>query len=94
MRKTRVLFQNSSHSVSQIHTGIDQVAQVIAQNSATAEKSAAASEKMSSQAAVQEELPGLFRVKDSNTDRIPDTARRLPEKQYINTDTAGNTGKY
>ncbi|MCL1835221.1 MAG: methyl-accepting chemotaxis protein [Oscillospiraceae bacterium] len=50
--------------IKQINVGIDQVAQVIQQNSATAEESAAASEEMSSQANMLEALIAQFRLKD------------------------------
>jgi len=86
--------EDQSLSISQINIGIDQVAQVIAQNSATAEESAAASEEMSSQAAVLEELLSLFRVKDGNAGRIPDMSRRLSDKQYMKADMVSSTGKY
>jgi len=49
--------------ITQINTGIDQVAQVVQQNSATAEQSAAASEEMSSQSAMLEELISQFKLK-------------------------------
>jgi len=49
--------------ISQINIGIDQVAQVIQQNSATAEESAAASAEMSNQANTLEGLLKLFTLK-------------------------------
>ena len=52
-----------SHEIEQIHLGIDQVAQVVQQNSATAEQSAAASEEMSAQSAVLEELIRQFHLR-------------------------------
>jgi len=55
-----------SQEISHINTGIDQVAQVIQQNSATAEESAAASEEMSSQSALLEELISQFKLKDDS----------------------------
>ena len=53
-----------SGAMEQIHIGIDQVAQVVQQNSATAEESAAASEEMSSQSAMLLELISQFKLKD------------------------------
>jgi methyl-accepting chemotaxis protein len=50
--------------ISQINRGIDQVAQVTQQNSATAEQSAAASQEMSGQSDILEELVGRFKLKD------------------------------
>ena len=51
--------------IQQINTGVDQVAQVVQQNSATAEESAAASEEMSGQANMLQQLITQFRLKDS-----------------------------
>ena len=49
-------------SISNVTTGIDQVANVIQQNSATAQESAAASEEMSGQVSRLEDLISKFRV--------------------------------
>ncbi|MCL2227378.1 MAG: methyl-accepting chemotaxis protein [Oscillospiraceae bacterium] len=59
-----------SSGISQIDTGIDQVAQVIQQNSATAEESAAASEEMSGQSLMLEELVARFRLKENSNFRL------------------------
>ncbi len=56
--------QDQSLAISQINTGIDQVAQVVQQNSATAEESAAISEEMNAQAAVLEGLVSQIKLKD------------------------------
>ena len=53
-----------SGAIEQINIGIDQVAQVVQQNSATAEESAAASEEMSSQSAILQGLVSQFTLKD------------------------------
>jgi len=50
--------------ISQVNVGIDQVAQVVQQNSATAEESAAASEEMSGQSAMLQELISQFKLKN------------------------------
>ena len=79
--------------ISQINSGIDQVAQVVQQNSATAEESAAASEEMSGQSAILEELISRFHLlADANNNRAlpinqhpaeqlaaPETAPYLPD---------------
>jgi len=52
--------------ITQINTGIDQVAQVVQQNSATAQESAAASEQMSSQSSMLEDLISQFKLKDQS----------------------------
>ncbi len=68
--------EEQSMSISQINVGIDQVAKVVQQNSATAEESAAASQEMSSQSAVLQELIAQFQLRDAKA------ARRLGEAAY------------
>ena len=53
-----------SLSMNQLNTSIDQVAQVVQQNSATAEESAAASMEMSSQSNLLYDLISRFKLKD------------------------------
>jgi methyl-accepting chemotaxis protein len=55
---------NQSNAMQQITIGIDQVAQVIQQNSATAEESAAASEEMSSQENILDDLISQFKLRN------------------------------
>ncbi|MCL2125039.1 MAG: methyl-accepting chemotaxis protein [Oscillospiraceae bacterium] len=57
--------EEQSMGITQINTGIDQVAQVVQHNSATAEEEAAASEEMSSQAALLRELVAQMRLRDN-----------------------------
>ena len=52
-------------SVSQINSGIDQVATVVQKNSATAEESAASSEEMSSQSSILQGLISQFNLKST-----------------------------
>jgi methyl-accepting chemotaxis protein len=52
-------------NIAQINTGIDQVAQIVQQNSAMAEESAAASQEMSGQSVILQQLISQFRLKDS-----------------------------
>ena len=58
--------EEQSAGIVQINQGIDQVAQVIQQNSATAEESAAASEEMSSQSAMLQDLVSQFKSRDDD----------------------------
>ena len=51
--------------IEQINLGIEQVAQVVHHNSATAEQSAAAAQEMSSQSNILEELTSQFKLKNS-----------------------------
>ena len=53
-----------SRDIEHINTGINQVAQVVNQNSATAQESAAASQEMSGQSAMLDELIRQFQLKD------------------------------
>jgi len=71
--------EEQSIGISQINTGIDQVAQVVQQNSATAEQSAAASEQMSSQSSILEELISQFKLKNSG---MSFNALPTPERSY------------
>jgi len=56
--------EEQSIGISQINNGIDQVAQVTQQNSATAEESAAASEEMSGQSFMLDDLIAQFKLKN------------------------------
>jgi len=64
-----------SSGISQINIGLDQVAQVVQQNSATAQQSAAASEEMRSQAEVLHHLISQFNLKEDQSDYMG-----LPQK--------------
>ncbi len=96
--------EEQSMSISQINVGIDQVAKVVQQNSATAEESAAASQEMSSQSAVLQELIAQFRLKDTNKARrggAKAAVRAEPlsleggyDGDYSMMDSGGTFGKY
>ena len=57
-----------SSSISQVTQGIDQISSVVQTNSATAEESAAASEELSGQAQMLNNLVGQFKLRDLNAD--------------------------
>lgn len=61
--------------ITQINTGIDQVAHVVQQNSATAEQSAAASQEMHSQATMLESLVNDFHRRNQTTMALPPAHR-------------------
>ena len=90
--------EEQSLGISQINTGIDQVAQVVQQNSATAEQSAAASEEMSSQSSILEELISQFKLKDSNSlfTGLPSAGRSRSQPAAVSRISAGagDFGKY
>lgn len=56
-----------SKAINQVTIGVDQISSVIQTNSATAEESAAASEELSGQAQVLNELVGRFHLKENNS---------------------------
>ncbi|MCL1827979.1 MAG: methyl-accepting chemotaxis protein [Oscillospiraceae bacterium] len=66
--------EQQSVKIAQVNTGIDQVAQVVQQNSATAEESAAASQEMSGQSVMLENLIAQFKLRDNGNAHI-DTLR-------------------
>jgi len=87
-----------SAAITQINIGIDQVAQVIQQNSASAEESAAASQQMSSQANILEDMLAQLKLKDNGTlsrfaIEAPKKSSPADKKQYSN-DNNGGLGKY
>jgi methyl-accepting chemotaxis protein len=86
--------EEQSESIDQINRGIEQVAQVTQQNSATSEQSAAASEEMSGQSMMLEELISRFKLKDSGGgfNKIPALKQGLPVPQNAKSDDA--FGKY
>ncbi len=55
-----------AQAIEQINVGVDQIASVVQNNSATAEESAAASEELSGQAQMLKELIGKFRLHDGD----------------------------
>jgi len=81
-----------SQSIEQINIGIDQVAQVVQQNSATAEESAAASEEMSSQSAILEDLIARFKLKD--TDELGTLLSGATRSQRISAPAASEHNHY
>jgi len=68
--------------ISQINTGIDLVADVVQQNSATAEQSAAASEEMSSQSALLQELVSQFKLKETHVEQLRAFDQIEPEIEH------------
>jgi len=88
--------EEQSAGIAHINTGIDQVAQVVQLNSATAEESAAASEEMSSQSTVLKELISQFKLKAGGTggfdQRLSALAQHAPLKRPEDTGYAGHTG--
>ncbi|MCL2125499.1 MAG: HAMP domain-containing methyl-accepting chemotaxis protein [Oscillospiraceae bacterium] len=71
-----------SQDIQQINSGVDQVAQVVSHNSATAEEEAAASEEMSGQSTVLEQLISQFKLKDSGTRQTLPPAAETERKRF------------
>ncbi len=65
-----------SEAIQQITKGIGQVAQVVQQNSATAQESAAASDDMSRQSEMLEELTGHFTLRGGENGLLLEGAYR------------------
>ena len=65
IESVQTMSAKQSEAMSHVTTGIDQVAQVIQQNSATAEESAAASEEMSGQSTMLESLVAQFKLREA-----------------------------
>jgi methyl-accepting chemotaxis protein len=94
--------EQQSMGISEINTGIDQVAQVVQQNSATAEESAAASEEMSGQSDILQQLIVSFKLRGDDAMRHKvlqsGASQRKPALQekndYVYPGSAGNFGKY
>ena len=74
--------EGQSAGIGEINIDIDQVTQVVQQNSATAEESAAASEEMSGQSALLQELVSQFKHKD-NDNRTGVPAAADPESKRL-----------
>jgi methyl-accepting chemotaxis protein len=70
---------NQAMAVTQVNTGIEQVSQVTQTNSATAEESAAASEELSSQAALLKDMVGRFSLRNHQQPEMHKAALR-PQK--------------
>jgi len=62
--------EEQTDGITQVFSGIDQVVQVVTQNSSNAAKSAAASEDMSDQASVLEDLISQFKLKGERVMRL------------------------
>ena len=77
IREIAVLSAEQAEKIEQISNGIDQIAAVVHNNSATAEQSAAASEELASQAALMKEQIGKFRLYEGG-----DYMEPLPEEEY------------
>ncbi|MDR1116963.1 MAG: methyl-accepting chemotaxis protein [Oscillospiraceae bacterium] len=96
---------NQSSAIAQINVGIDQVAQVVQQNSATAEESAAASEELSGQSDMLRQLIAQFKLKDggkmyrslppANKSAQKRHSISMPDEDNLSFDTSGRVlGKY
>jgi len=90
-----------SAGITQINHGIGQVAHVVQQNSATAEESAAASEEMSGQSNMLEDLVAQFKLKDGGgMGRSLSSGSRPAHKQLAmpkktpHSQNGGDFGKY
>lgn len=67
--------KHQAESAKQVSLGIDQISSVIQTNSATAQQSAAASEELSSQAAMLKNLVSTFKLKNSDSSLNSETEK-------------------
>jgi len=77
--------EEQTQGISDINVGIDQVAQVTQQNSATAKQSAAVSQEMSGQSSMLEQMIAQFKLKqqeetEEHEERDQPTARAAPRR--------------
>jgi len=91
--------EEQTSGINHVNIGIDQVAQVIQQNSATAQESAAASEEMSSQSNMLENLISQFKLKNGASLNLPQGRKLALKRQELQTDYGsdqinGDFGKY
>ena len=70
-----------AQAIVEINIGVDQVAQVVQANSATAEESAAASEEMSSQAQILKQLVAQFKLQGQEYNALPSARPYAAELQ-------------
>lgn len=82
--------------IAQINDGIDQVTQVVQQNSATAEQSAAASQELNSQSDYLEQMISRFKLRDSNNFLQQPSSRQVQMIGETKSANGGNwdSGKY
>jgi len=83
--------EEQSLGIAHINVGIDQVAQVVQQNSATAQESAAASEEMSGQSDMLQQLTSQFKLKNegSISRSLPQTTARPAHRRLAEPTSAG-----
>jgi methyl-accepting chemotaxis protein len=80
--KIAKLSNEQTDSMAQIGVAIDQVSQVIQQNSATAEESAAASQELSSQAMLLRELIAQFKLKQDKIVPTRQASAAQPAREH------------
>lgn len=77
--------EEEAEAIAQVTEGIDQISSVVQTNSATSEESAAASEELSSQAALMKELMAKFKLRSADagygSGSASPAARTVPEEE-------------
>jgi len=81
-------------AVSAISTGIDQVEQIVKQNSITAEQSAAASQQMNGISGVLQELVAQFKLKEGHASLPPASTNSLPHANTNSLQTKNSNYHY
>jgi methyl-accepting chemotaxis protein len=86
--------EEQSLEITQINTGIDQVAAVVQQNSATAEENAAASEEMSSLSNVLQGMIAKFKLKEDEYSDMTASQPREAQRRGATGFSMANGAKY
>ena len=86
-----VLYITDIYNLPVHNIGIDQLAQVVQQNSATAQESAAASEEMNGQSEVLQQLLSRFKLKENGAPRSMQLPGRQAQNLQAKPETAGFT---
>ena len=88
------LSNDQTNAISQINVGIDQVSQVIQQNSATAEESAATSQELNGQALSLQSLIGRFKLKNKSSYLPAKSAMGIMSGANPHSYALSDSGKY
>lgn len=88
VKEIAIASNDQASAISLVNTGLEQVAQVIQKNSATAEESAASSEELSGQAEMLKQMVARFKLKDTNEIKLLSGLQN--EKVLLETDSKIN----
>lgn len=93
LNRITAAYHKQANRLSEIAKGVDQIADVVQTNSATAEESAAASEELSGQATMMRDQIALFKLDESLTSSVAQDEVFIPNNT-VNYYEADKEGKY